>query len=53
MPQGHDTYYSELKPTIYIYSRPVRHNYMVSNLIDHLSKPSGTLEAVTLAIITH
>ena len=26
---------------------------MASNLIDHLSKPSDTLEAITLAIITH
>ena len=26
---------------------------MVSNLIDHVTKPSGTLGAIMLAIITH
>ena len=26
---------------------------MASNLLDRLSKPSGTLEAIMLAIITH
>ena len=52
MPQAHNTYYSELKSIAYIVDT-IRHSYMASNLIDCLSKPSGTLEAIMLAIITH